>query len=90
MIEDKFIPRKNVLTDADLESLRDMLAEHPCKYPFTREQAITLVDLADSVDSAKKLTFKIVLSATILLVIGWLSKGFFQWMIEGIRTGVNK
>ena len=87
MTGDKIIPRKNVLTAADLEALRDILAEHPCKYPFSSAQAATLVELADSVDSAKKITFKICMTAAVLLILGWVSKGFFQWLITAIKTG---
>lgn len=81
------IPRANVLTENDLEALRSLLAEHPCKYPFTPAQASTLVELADSVDSAKKITFKICMTAAVLLILGWMSKGFVQWIITALKTG---
>jgi len=84
------IPRKNVLTQADLDALRDLLAEHPCRYPFTEKQANNLADFADKMETAQNITFKLVITALGLLAIGWVSKGFIQWLMSISHTGVNK
>lgn len=33
-----YVPRKNVLTAADLENLSQLLADHPCKFKVSHEQ----------------------------------------------------
>ena len=87
MTQENQIPRKNVLTPADIDLLREMLADHPCKYPFTSEQAQTLVEVADNMQTAKKITFKLVITACILTMLGWMAKGAVQWMIAIVKTG---
>lgn len=79
--------RKNVLTESDLESLRELLAEHPCRYPFTTKQANNLADFADKLDTAQNITFKLIVSAISLVVIGWIGKGFIQWLVNLAKTG---
>jgi hypothetical protein len=87
MSADHPIPRKNVLTDADIDRLRELLSEHPCKYPFTQEQAATLVDFADNVQTAKKISIKLFITAAVLTIFGWMGKGAVQWFIALVKTG---
>lgn len=87
MTQENRQPRAAVLTDADLESLRKMLAEHPCRYPFTSEQAATLVEMADNITTAKKISFKLIVTAFGLTVLGWVGKGFIQWIVAIVKTG---
>ena len=84
---EEFKQRANVLTDADLEKLRDMLAEHPCKYPFTADQAQILVGVANNIQTAQNITLKLVITAIIATAIGWTCKGAIQWLVTLIKTG---
>lgn len=87
MSEKDLIPRKNVLTEADLERLRDLLADHPCKYPFTADQAQILVGVANNIQTAQNITLKLVLTAIIATAIGWTCKGAIMWLVDLVKTG---
>lgn len=78
---ENYIPRKNVLTPADLEELARLLATHPCKFSVTHEEMDDIKRVASFFGRVEK---KIIDSVTwgVIAIIGgvlWLfyNHGYF-------------
>jgi len=86
-MEKQLKPRASVLTESDLQHLRELLAEHPCKYSFTPEQAVTLASFADNVSTAQKISIKVIITAVVTTLLGLVTVGVVQWIIKAVKTG---
>jgi hypothetical protein len=83
--EKEFIPRKNVLTDADIEQLKSLLACSKCA--FTHDEADTLKGLAKNMNRATSLATKTIIAG---MVLGFLSGTWYaikHLIFEVIKTG---
>ena len=90
--EKDWVPRKRTLTDADLEELRELLAVTPvhpagCTLGFTPEEVSILKRIIRAFDRAANITGTLILTAIIMAVIGFVTKGFWTTLITGVKTG---
>ncbi len=78
-----YIPRKNVLTEADLKALAELLSQHPCKFQVSHEQMDDMLRLSKFF---KKFEDKVISGVqwVLLAIIG----GFFYLLYNhGYFTG---
>ena len=83
--EKEHIPRKQTLTEADLETLRDLLTCNKCS--FSTEQTDTLRGLAENSTTAQKLSTKIIISGMILGVFSGILFALKHLFFEALKTG---
>lgn len=82
------------LTDADVAALREALGIHQCRFHVDQKEFETawpiLLDFANTVGDAKKLSRKLIVGGVVALFLGALYKGLWSWVIENIERFSSK
>jgi hypothetical protein len=78
-------PRQNVLTEADLDRLRQMLSEHPCKFSVTHEQMDRVVRLSEIFERIEKKVIDGITWAFIAIIGGILFLFYNHGMFKGTK-----
>lgn len=86
MTQEHQIPRKNVLTEADLAALAVLMKEHNnCNMGLTTDEVSTLKRLLGAFDQAAGIVGKVVLTALVCGLIALFTKGFWISMATGVK-----
>jgi hypothetical protein len=85
---------QRTLTDADLELIRAVIAEHMtsdhvCKMELTREDAALLKGMAKWHKKAVNLAGTIVITALLGLALAIFSRGFWETLGHGIKGALK-
>jgi hypothetical protein len=80
-----YTPRKNVLTEADIEQLKSLLACSKCA--FTHDEADTLKGLAKNMNSATSLATKTIIAGMVLAFLSGTWYAIKHLVFEVIKTG---
>ena len=80
------------LTDADIQAIVDALKpSHICHLDIDPEEFEqlwpTVKGMAENIQTAQKISYKIFITAIIITVFGWIFKGFIQWLVTLVKTG---
>ncbi len=80
------------LTDADIQAIVDALKpSHVCRLDIDPEEFEqlwpTVKGMAENIQTAQKISYKIFITAIVLTVCGWIFKGFIQWLVTLVKTG---
>lgn len=86
------MPEERTLTEADIKAIREAFKDdHPCKMGIDPDEfeAVwpTVKGMAENIQTAQKITYKILITALVMTVIGWIGKGIVQSIIAAVKTG---
>lgn len=78
---------ERTLTDADIEALvKALQGQHVCRFHVTAEEFEqtwpVMRDLANSVDQAKKISFRILFTGLVLFLLGAIGRGLWVLVTE--------
>ena len=82
---------EKTLTDADIALLRELVHEavtaHRCRFSEISDEEFrdtwpTIKGIARATSKVQTITFQVVVTAFILFVVGLISRGIYQWIIE--------
>lgn len=79
-------PRKNVLTEADLEKLAEVMQCTRCG-SFTAEQTSTLVTLANSVNRTQKIASWVIITGTVSAFFAGVYAAIKYYVINVVLKG---
>ena len=89
--QDEWRPRKQVLTEADLKALEELLSRsHPkCAMGLTPDEVSTLKRFLTMFDKAAGIVGAIILTAFVTGLLALFTKGFWSALIDGTKHGAK-
>jgi hypothetical protein len=80
--------RKQTLTEADLEELKKIVSTHSsCHLGLTPDEVSTLKRILFAFDGAASTIGKTILVTVVGVAMAIITKGFWSWLIDGIKRG---